>query len=224
MLRALFLPSFALLMIAWAPGGGAQQDAGKPAKPLTMVQVWKMDAVYTDKQHGVSFRYPSVWKPAMQFGYHPPALTYSDAQPIAGFGYSESGFARTTVVGPYTKTNLEGFGIVYAAAPAKSAAECEAKAASMSIKPDAGHVIFGGRSFSVRETGEMGMSQFTSGKLYATYVQSTCYLFETDVAGASPDALDGIPTLTGYRRPIPTAEIDAHLLKIMNSVQITPER
>ena len=100
-------------------------------------------------------------------------------------------------MGPYTKTNLEGVGIVYAAIPAGSGAECEARAASLANEH--GHrttAMFGGRSFSVYATGEEGMSQSISGKLYATYTQSTCYLFETDVAVASPGVLDNIQALT----------------------------
>ena len=73
--------------------------------------------------------------------------------------------------------------------------------------------MFGGRSFSEHETG----SQSTSGKLYATYVRSICYLFETNVAVASPD---DIPALT----PVQLRFIDTHLLNIMKSVRIVPRK
>jgi hypothetical protein len=219
MLRTLLVPVIALLGVA--PSSG-QANPGKPAKPFTMAQVWKMDAVYKDKQHGLSFRYPSVWKPATQFGYHPPALLMrSDvANPIVGFGYKEGGFPRQTIVGPYTKTNLEGFGIVYAAIPVASSAECEAKAASLSDKPEHGQAIFGSRTFSVYETGEWGMSQSTVGRLYATYSHSICYFFETDVSVASPEVVDHIQPLTHAQRDF----IEAHLLEIMRSVRIAPRQ
>jgi hypothetical protein len=187
----------------------------QPAKPLTLTQVWTLDATYTDHQHGVTFRYPSAWEATTQFAYHSPALTVSEATPIAGFGYSEGGFPRDRIVGPYAEMNLEGVGIVYSAVPAASAAECEAKAASLSDSPKHSQVMFGHRSFSVYETGEAGMSQSIGGELYATYVGSTCYLFETDVAVAS---LDDIQALT----PAQLRYIDIHLLDIMKSVRIVP--
>lgn len=195
-----------------------EQVAAEPAKPLTIAQVWRLDAVYTDAQHGVSFRYPSSWKATTECGNHQPALAQSEeAKPIAGFGYIEGGFPRQATVGPYTNTNLEDFGIVYSAIPATSVTECETKAASIPNEHgQKAKAMFGGRTFSVYETGEGGVSQSVSGKLYVTYVQSTCYLFETDVAVASPGVVDNIPALTQAQ----SDAIEAHLLGMMKSVRI----
>jgi len=63
------------------------------------------------------------------------------------------------------------------------------------------------------------MSQSIAGRLYATYVGQTCYLFETDTAVASPGALDDIQALT----PAQLRSIDMHLLGIMKSVRIEPD-
>ncbi|MGC1903566.1 MAG: hypothetical protein WA715_07095 [Candidatus Acidiferrum sp.] len=113
---------------------------------------------------------------------------------------------------------MEGVGIVYSAVAVKSAAKCESKAASLSDSPKHSQAVFGERSFSVYKTGEGGMSQYIEGNLYAIYLGRICYLFETDVATVSPDALDDIPALTvaQYRA------IDEHLLEIMKSVRISP--
>ena len=208
----------ALSLASFLTGQSFGQTAPEPAKPLTLARVWRLDATYTDPRHGVSFRYPSTWKATTQFAYHPPALTGSDAKPIAGFGYSEGGFPRQAIVGPYTKTNLEGVGIMYSALPAGSAAECNAKAALLANEHGHTTAVFGGRSFSVYATGEGGMSQSISGKLYVTYAQSTCYLFETDVAVASPGVLDNIPALTKAQFD----SIEAYLLEMMKSVRILP--
>jgi hypothetical protein len=214
MIRSLFTASFVLPLIGAACG----QAQSRRAEPLTIAQVWKLDATYTDQQHGVTFRYPSIWKAETQFGYHPPALTMSEEEPITGFGYEEGGFPRQRVVGPYSATNLEGFGIVYSAAVAVNANECEARVAAAAETPKHGTVAFGGRSFSKYETGEAGMSQTVSGSLYATYVRPVCYLFETDIATASPDVLDDIRALT----PAQERSINTHLLDIMKSVRIVP--
>jgi hypothetical protein len=147
-------------------------------------------------------------------------LTQSEATPIAGFGYSEGGFPRERIVGPYTQTNLEGVGIVYSAVPVASAAECEAKAASLSYSPKRAQVVFGRRSFSGYKTAGAGMSQSIAGMLYVTYAGSNCYLFETDVAVSSPGVLENIKTLT----PAQLHFIDIHLQDIMNSVGIVGPR
>jgi hypothetical protein len=122
-----------VLLAAWlAFVPVAQPTAPGPAKPLTLAQVWTLDGTFNDPQHGVSFRYPAVWQATTQFAYHPPALTQSDvAKPIAAFGFSEGGFPRKQLVGPYGRTNLEGVSLVYSAVPAASVAECSAKAASV---------------------------------------------------------------------------------------------
>jgi hypothetical protein len=191
------------------------QKPAVPGAPFTLTQVWTLDATYSDEQHGVTFRYPRIWKPRAQFGYNPPALSDATPKPIAGFGYEEGGFPRGRVVGPYSATNLEGFGIVYSAAAAANATECDARAAEISQTAEHRTVVFGGRTFSERETGEAGMSQSNSGKLYATYAHPNCYLFETDVAVASLDDIEGLT-------PAQLRFIYTHLLEIMKSVRIVP--
>jgi hypothetical protein len=205
MLRALLAASMAFLPAAQPFAQGSGQVPAAPAKPLTLAQVWTLNGTYNDPQQRVSFRYPAVWQATTQFAYHPPALTQSDvAKPIAAFGYSEGGFPRKQLVGPYGGTNLEGVSLVYSAVPAAGLAECSAEATSVS------------GPFSVYETESAGMSQSTSGKLYATYAGSTCYLFETDVAVVSPGVVDNIQALT----PAQLSFIDSHLVDIIKSVKI----
>jgi len=177
------LAAFIGLLIRQAFG---QAPAQAPTKLFTLAQVWTLDATYNDQQNVVTFRYPKSWEAATQFGYHPPALINLDGiKPIAGFGYSEGGFPRDRMVGPYAGTNLEGFGLVYSAFPTASVTECERKAATLSDSPEHSTAVMQGRPFSVYETGSAGMSQYTSGTLYATYAGSICFLFETDVAASS---------------------------------------
>ncbi len=216
MLQALLAAAMALLPAA-QPSAQGLEIPTEPAKPLTLAQAWTLNRTYNDPQHGVSFRYPAAWQATSQFAYHPPALTQSDvAKPIAAFGYSEGGFPRKRLVGPYGETNLEGVSIVYSAVPAAGMAECNAKAASVSGSPEGLPVKFGDRSFSVYETGSAGMSQSSSGKIYAIYGGPTCYLFETDVAVVSPGVVDNIQALT----PAQLSFIDSHLVDIIKSVQL----
>jgi hypothetical protein len=215
-MRILALALFAFVGLpSISQQGRNTQNPRVPGKPFTLMQVWTLDATYSDELHGVTFRYPSIWKSTASFGYIPPALTSETPKPITGFGYEEGGFPRERIVGPYSTTNLEGFGIVYSAAHASNTAECDARANSISDTSDHRTVVFGGRAFSERETGESAMSQSNSGKLYATYVHPNCYLFETDVATASAD---NVQILT----PAQLRVIEAHLLDIMKSVRIVP--
>lgn len=214
--QVFFVASIALLLLDQAPGQNVGQSV-VPAKPLTLAQVWALDATYTDPQHGVSFQYPSVWQATTQFAYHPPALTGSDrAKPIASFGYSEGGFPRNRNVGPYSGTDMEGVGIVYSAVPAANAEECDAMAAAISDSPKHSRVVLGQRTFSDYETGEDGMSQSISGDLYVTYENRACYFFEADVALASPAVLEDVPGLTAEQ----LSSVYAHLFDIVKSFRI----
>jgi hypothetical protein len=192
------------------------QAAVQSAKPLTLTQVWTLDSIYNDREHGVSFRYPSSWKPSTQFGYIPPSLVNDQTQPNAGFGYSEGGFPRERVVGPYSRTTLEGVGIIYAAHPAANLSGCQAKAASLAVTPGNSTVTLSNQSYSVYQTGGAGMSQSFSGRLYATYVLGTCYLFETGIASVAPGVADGVKPLT----PAQVRSIETHLFNILKTVRI----
>lgn len=226
-IRCLLVVVLSLPVMMQASCRKAKKTVAKRKAPYTLRQVWTLNATYRDRKNGVSFRYPPVWKAGTQFSYWAPILSSPTSippkfKPIAGFGYSEGGFPRQSVVGPYSNTNLESFDIVYAAIPAKSSAGCQAKASSIvRAFPDSDlhkhpSVIFGGRSFFVYDVGAAGMSQWIRGKLYATYAGDSCYLFETDVAAAQDGVLDHIPALTQAQYK----SIDEHLVDIMKTVRI----
>jgi hypothetical protein len=210
------LAAAALTLLVVIQSSSLPQISEQSGKPLTLDQVWALDRTYSDDQHGVSFRYPSTWVANAAFGYQPPALTLLSSPPVARFGYREGGFPRGPIVGPYAETNLEGVGFTYSIVPVTNAAKCEAVAASLSDSPKHTRAAFAHRSFSEYRTGQGGMSQYIEGKLYAAYVRPNCYLFETDVATASPAALDNIPALT----PTQSRDIDAYLLNIMKTVRL----
>ena len=187
---------------------------------LTPQQFWRLDKVYTDEEHAVSFRYPSAWRSTNQFGYHAPMLTAAAASgeakmTVTGFGFGEGDPAGNEGPhGAYAGTNLEGFGMVYGVEPARSAAECDARAASYSDVPKGSVIAIAGRAFVRRKVGDAGMSQTESGNLYSTYAEHSCYLFETDTV-TSGAALDNPST-----SPVPQGSIDAHLFRIVQSIRI----
>jgi hypothetical protein len=219
--RTILSASFSLLLLSSAFGQEGMLTSAQSTKPFTLTQVWNSDATYTDQRHGVAFRYPSVWKPENQFGYIPPALTQSQVSQLQDSDMKRAVFRASASSAPTPLPILNGFGVVYLAVATADAAECESKASSLSSTPEHRVVTLRGRSFSEHETGGAGMSQSISGKLYATYVRPTCYLFETAVAEASMGTLEDISALTPAQRH----SIDRHLFDIMKSVRIVrPER
>jgi hypothetical protein len=220
MLRFCLFPLLVSSVFVQTPSPHAEQGSERPKKPFTISQVWTLNAIYRDPKRSVMFRYPSTWDEATQFGFERSALRELPTKPIAGFGYEEGGFPRDRIVGPYSSTNLEGFGVVYSAVQVTAADKCERMAASLSRVARRGTVAFGGRSFSDYEVGEAGMSQGFTGDLYATFADSTCYLFETDVAWAAAAISDNISALTTAQNDF----INAHLLNIMRTVRIAPGR
>ena len=223
---------FAVLFIARISPIASAQTADL-MKPLTLSQLWSLDSTYTDQQHGITFRYPSVWKPATQFGYVPPALTsasgpYENQIPsrVTGFGYSAGGFPRR-IAGPYTATNLEGFGFIYSVLGVASKAECDKKAAYVARNADTSRpklppVRIAGRSYSVFQIAGEAMNQTYTGKLYGTYNANACYLIETGVATVLPAVVSEIQirALTAAQ----LHDIDVRLWHMVETVRIVQKR
>jgi hypothetical protein len=218
----------AVLFICRSFPAVSAQTADLP-KPLTLDQVWSLDSTYTDQQHGIIFRYPSVWKPATQFGYIPPALTLAAGSHenqipmrVTGFGYLPGEFPRRAV-GPYTATNLEGFGLVYSVLAVPNAAECDQKASYVAKGADntrLSSVRIAGHSYAIYRIAGEAMNQTYAGRLYATYSHGACYLIETGVAAVVPGAsINGqLPT------PASVHGVAVHLWRLMETVRIFPKR
>jgi hypothetical protein len=210
-----------ILLFALRPHASGQLPQSKTSgKPPTLAQLWTLDATYRDRAHGVTFRYPSVWKSARQFGYIAPAIDELTDAHIAGFGFNVFEHAREQGV-PYASSDLEGFGVVYAAVSAANEASCEKRAASLFVSSGHHATMIGGRTFMVFETGESGMSQSARGSLYVTYASQTCYFVETNSAWISRGVDDDV---TSALTPAQERFIDQQLLKIVRTVRIVPNR
>jgi len=212
------------LILAFAFAGlayGQAEQKTPPATPkrLTVAQVWTLDATYTDRGHGVTFRYPSAWTAGTGFAYHQPLLTTSsDAHIIASYGYSADSPPPDTTPAPYLGTDLEGFGFTYATAAGANQTQCETMAASIADENKHTSVLIGQRRFSGYEVAEGGMSQSIGGELYVTFAGATCYFFETDAGWKAMGVFDGIRPLTNHESSL----IWAHLMTILKSIRISP--
>jgi hypothetical protein len=211
------LSCFVLISIIVSVSAARGQQPAQSRKQLTIAQVWTLDATYKDAEHGVTFRYPSVWEADTQLAYNPPALSIpADVKPVAGFAYELDGSLIRKIVAPYSRTSLEGFGIVYSVFAAGSAVRCRAYAATLAETPQMHTVLLANRTFWRYETSTYGMMQSTSGWLYATYTNRLCYLFETDVAVGSIEGIENARELTSDE----SRSIDLHLFSVMKSVRI----
>ncbi|AFL89408.1 hypothetical protein Terro_3186 [Terriglobus roseus DSM 18391] len=182
--------------------------------PRARKEVQSGVTTYTDSRNGVSFRYPSAWKAQTQFGYVPAALAQSEqVKLIAGFGYEVGGFPREQVGRPYAETNLEGFGVVYAAVRSPNRMACESISTSISGTSKFRTVLMGSHALTVRKTASSGMMQSNSGTLYVLYLRPNCFFFETAIAKATASSETG-------RDPDAkqTHTIEALLLKVVKSV------
>ncbi len=193
--------------------------------PVTISAMWRLDKTFADAVHGVTFRYPGTWTMTRQSAsYHSPALLdASQVTSAVAVAFSEGGFPRTRARGPYTRTTLEAVDVVYAALQLSDAAACEKLATEVSASSDETDktlVFLNGIRYSVRTTGDAGMSQFISGRLYSSFVRGTCYLFETDTAGLG----DGVDTKVRTLNKHDYDELETHLFTIMQTVHIVPPR
>ncbi len=59
MLRVFLAASLTLPLVTQVTG---QELLLQSAKPLTLAQVWTLNATYADPRHGVTFRHPGIWQ------------------------------------------------------------------------------------------------------------------------------------------------------------------
>ena len=181
----------------------------------TAKQLWTLNGRYSDARHGVTFRYPEVWKATTNFGMHEPALTTTDLlTPTAGFGYGVN--SNTPANMPYGQTTTEGFGVVYTA----DAGACAALGATLAKSSLHETVMIHGRTYTTRGTSDAGMSQSISGTLYTTYADTTCCLFEVDEANMA----SGVNEDERVSTPEESRLLASGLRRVMGTVRIHPHR
>ncbi len=187
--------------------------------PVTMHTMWSLDRTYNDHVHGVTFRYPGTWTlNNSAASYHAPALLESaDIPTPIELSFAEGSFPRTQKHRPYSRTTLEVVDI-YAAKLIRDVSACNQLASTIADALDSTKRIVAGTPFYVRRTGKSGMSQFIEGRLYSTFMNQTCFLFETDAAGLADGVELKAHTLSSHEYAI----INARLFSIVRTIRITP--
>jgi len=156
----------------------AQTGAAKPAASDTVPL-----ATYTDPAHGVSFRYPVVWKRVRQLDDYCQSALFSDKlRPTAAVEFTGGGnYYRNTILGSLDFQ----YGIVRNSSPAT----CRKLVDDYASAPDwpASDKMVNSIAFRHVSGGECGLGHGISWELYTTFRNGNCFVFEEDFTTARPD-------------------------------------
>jgi hypothetical protein len=132
-------------------------------------------ATYTDPKNGVSFQYPSVWKPVADPTNYGQSLVKENSPnitPVFAVEFSQEGNL-------YQKTNLTGLAYVYFATPSSNATACATLGdVNQGQPPKPTNTIIHGVRFRHSTGGDGGMSQWMTSDAYSVYRNGACFIFE----------------------------------------------
>ena len=194
---------------------GAVDAADAPKAPAVAEPRTDNLVEYHDVAHGVSFQYPSVWRPAQPGNSYlgQPDFSQVAPKPLITQTFSSAG-------NYYENTVLDSLSFSYTVQPHMMAAACAAiPGKALQTALSSGSVMFNGRRYSESRGGDAGMCHQLAATVDTTLAGSTCYIFERDTATICPY----VKTKT-EPRPLTAAEATAlqrHLDTVMGSVQIT---
>ena len=131
---------------------------------------------YNDAENGVSFNYVSPWRPldtGKDTDYLRPSI-----QPVI------AAIVLDTTNPPYPGTDFAGLSFSYAIAPAKTAAACAAVITQFGDTAPGAPVKVNGVRFSFAEGGDAAMNHQMTERLYSTFANGRCYVFDLSLATA----------------------------------------
>jgi hypothetical protein len=171
---------------------------------------------YTDPKNGVTFQYPSVWKPVADPADYGMSLVRENSNnitPVFAVEFSQEGNL-------YDKTNLTGLAYVYFAAPSPNITACAAVGdLNQGQPPKPTQTTIHGLSFQHSTGGDGGMSQWMASDAYSIYRNGTCYIFE-EIFKTVNAQVAGKHDLTKAQ----TTALQHHLDAITQSIVFTPAK
>ena len=193
---------------------GAVDAADAPGSPAVAEPRADNLVEYRDTAHGVSFGYPSVWRPA-QLGntdLGQPEFAQVAPKPLITQVFSSKGT-------PYENTVLDSLGFSYTVQPHTTAAACAAiPGKALQNSGTGSSAVYNGRRYTENSGGDASTCHRLAATVDTTLVGSTCHIFERDTATTCPF----VKTNT-EPRPLTAAEqaaLGRHLDAVMQSVQI----
>ena len=171
--------------------------------------------VYQDKQTGVSFQYPFLWKrvedPGGVFGssvFVAPGVPGSGVPLRAAVQFSAE---RTA----YGRTTLESLGFLYGILPRATTSSC--RKVVTDVDPDARTRTVRGIVYAYGKGGDAGMSQSLGSQIYSTLRESTCFVFEADFNQTNGVVRDGQREMTAAERRSLQAQLDHVIVTVQFS-------
>lgn len=193
------------------PESGTAADA--PHAPAVIESASSRVTTYSDPDTGVSFRYPSTWRP-----WHSGSVMYPP-------GLSQAaGPARITQVfdpqlSAWAKTNLVGLSFSYAVKTGVSAEACtQLGTGSTAGSKAATAEMINGIAFGRVEGSDAGMCHQRSSMVDTALRGSRCFVFERDLDTVCPEVrgLSNPVALTAAQTSALRAELDG----VMASVRL----
>ena len=192
---------------------GATDAADAPHAPSVTEPRNSDLTTYRDPVSGVSFRYPTIWRPATGQGLAPDFVSQAGPPRITQQFTSAGNF--------YAATTLEALTFSYTVKPHSTAASCAALPAK-ALGDSAVRTVpatYGGVSFAEATGGDSGACQHVATQLDTTLRGSQCMVFERDFNTSCPfvKSSSSPRPLTGEE----TGALQRHLDDVMKSVQIS---
>lgn len=193
---------------------GAVNSADAPKAPAVVEPRTDNLVEYRDAAHGVSFGYPSRWRPAQPGSSYleQPDFAQVAPKPLITQVFSAEGNA-------YEGTVLDSLSFSYTVQQHTTAAACAAVPAK-ALKASLGShpATYNGRQYTESQGRDTGACHQLSATVDSTLQRSNCYIFERDMMTTCPYT----KTKT-EPRPLTaaeTSELQHHLDAVMGSVQI----
>lgn len=195
---------------------GATNAADAPHAPQVAESQTAQLTTYRDPTSGVSFQYPTVWRPAI-----------AGQSPIEPEFEQVAGKARITQEflpdgNYYAPTVLRALMFSYTVKSGSSATACANVAERATPDAAVKQVTYGGVPFTEASGGDAGMCTHVQTQVDTALQGHECFVFERDF-------VTGCPFVKSKTDPRPltdkeTAALQRHLDAIMQSVQITPRK
>jgi hypothetical protein len=164
---------------------------------------------YVDADNGVSFDYIAPWRPLdadKDTDYLRPAI-----QPVL------AALVLDKTDPPYGGTDFAGLAFSYAIAPAKTAADCKAAITANGDTAPSITVTVNGRAFASAQGGDAAMNHQLSERIYSTFANNRCYVFDLSLATAGFGVSDDLRQMNDAERKDAEESLD----DIFGTVKIT---
>jgi hypothetical protein len=158
--------------------------------------------VYHDAETGVSFSYSQEWRPLnpeTDTHYLRPAI-----QPV-----HTAIVLDTNPPAPYTGTDFTGLAFSYAIGPQTTAAACTAAITLYGAAAARPAATINGRRFTAAEGGDAAMSHQIYERLYSTFANGRCYVFDLALTTGGFGARDDVRQMSQAERDDAARKLDA---------------